>query len=98
MLIDRKTWLTGIAAVLAGVSGALWPSASMAAPQGWECSYSVTPLGGRFTSTIFYSCSGRNLPETRARARSQCNSLPFCVTGACIPLNHSPRGGCRREG
>ena len=67
-----------------------------AAPQGWKCSYGITPpyLRG---SKIYYSCFGKNLNETRARARAQCSRLNDCETGACIPLNYTPRPSCGRD-
>ena len=70
-----------------------------AAPKGWKCDYSVSPIGfGPFgdTQTYFYSCYGRNLSETRARARGRCSRLPSCNTGACVPLNYTPRQSCDR--
>jgi hypothetical protein len=68
---------------------------AQAAPQGWKCSYGITPpyLRG---SKIYYSCFGKDLTETRARARVQCRRLNDCETGACIPLNFTPRRSCGR--
>jgi hypothetical protein len=66
---------------------ALLHGGAQAAPEGWKCSYGTTPpyLRG---SKIYYSCSGKSLSETRARARAQCRRLDDCEVGACIPLDY----------
>ena len=75
---------------------ALLHGGAQAAPEGWKCSYGITPpyLRG---SKIYYSCSGKSLTETRARAQAQCRRLNDCEVGACIPLNYAPRPSCGRD-
>lgn len=69
---------------------------ALASPKGWECSYAIDPYR-RTMSKIYYSCSGASLTETRARARWQCRRLNNCITGACLPLDFTPRRTCGRE-
>ena len=71
-----------------------------AAPKGWRCGYAVTPIVGPFFNDrgpFYYACFGKSLSETRARARADCRRRPSCVTGACLPLDFTPRSTCGRE-
>ena len=74
---------------------------AQAAPRGWKCEYSVTPIGigpyRRYSRNYLYACYGRSLRKTRARARRRCRRLASCVTGACFPLDFRPRRRCERE-
>jgi len=70
-------------------------ASAQASPRGWQCSYSIAPRLNR--SPIYFACFGRSLKETRARARADCNRRASCNTGACLPLNYTPRQTCGRE-
>lgn len=71
-----------------------------AAPKGWKCSYSVTPIVGPLfydAGPYYYACYGRSLRATRARARADCRRRSSCETGACIPLSFFPGRYCERD-
>ena len=68
---------------------------AQAAPKGWKCSYAIAPVRNR--APIYYACYGKSLSETRARARAECRRLNSCDTGACLPLEFTPRRTCGRE-
>lgn len=99
MMQFRFNALAAIAASLLTV--ALLQGDAQAAPRGWKCDYSVTPLGvgpyRRYSRTYYYACYGARLRETRARARYRCRRLYACVTGPCLPLNFTPSRYCQRE-
>ena len=95
---SRSTLLAIAGAAM--VAGVLLHSGAQAAPRGWKCDFSERSSGigpyGR-SRTYFYSCYGRSLRETRARARRYCRRLFSCVTGACLPLDFTPRRTCGRD-
>ena len=73
---------------------------AQAAPKGWQCGYSVLPIVGSFfrdTGPYYYACYGRSLKEARALARADCRRRHSCQTGACLPLDYTPRKSCERE-
>jgi hypothetical protein len=94
----RSPLLAAGAAVLAM---AIPHGGAQAAPKGWQCGYSVTPIvGGPFLSDsgpYYFACYGRSLKETRARARADCRRRRSCQTGACLPLDFTPGRTCDRE-
>jgi hypothetical protein len=82
------------------VSVSLAQTSAEARPRGWQCGYKVIPIAGPLfyeTGPYYYACYGRNLKETRARARATCRRLANCMTGACLPLDYAPRRSCQRE-
>lgn len=93
----QSRWLTVAAALLATT---LLHTGAEAQPRGWQCNYKVTPIVGlrRYDfGPYYYACYGRNLAETRARARARCSQMSSCDTGACLPLNYTPDRMCQRE-
>jgi hypothetical protein len=68
---------------------------AQAAPKGWQCGDAVNPRG--IYSPIYFTCYGKSLSETKARARAECRRLSSCVTNACLPLDFTPRMKCERD-
>lgn len=68
---------------------------SAQAAAGWRCEYAIETFG-RNSRELVFSCYGKNLSDTRARARSRCRGLPRCQPGACLPINYSPRSSYER--
>lgn len=101
MRVPSRRLIFGGALMCALVLALLTPRSAVAEPKGWKCSYKVEPLsGGPFmldTGPYYYACFGRNLRETRARARARCRELPWCTTGACLPLDFTPRSSCEQD-
>lgn len=93
--------ILAMAAFAALLAGLFLPSGAEAKLRGWKCSYSDHPLHigpARYRrGPYFYACYGLSLRETRARARARCRRLSSCNTGACLPLDHTPRRVCGRE-
>lgn len=67
---------------------------AQAGPKGWSCQYRILE-GPRLTPRL-YNCYGRSLNSTRARAKARCSGNPYCIPGACWPLDHAPRNSCER--
>lgn len=80
------------------VGSFLTASHAQANPRGWKCDFSRLTVGYRRYGgrQITYSCYGRTLRGTRARARRACRGIHGCVTGACVPLDYRPRPYCER--
>ena len=90
----------GGSALFAALVTLLGEGGAEAAPKGWKCSYKITPIRGPFfydTGPYYYACYGPALRETRARARARCSRLSRCTTGACLPLEYTPRRTCERD-
>lgn len=90
-------WLVAVGAAMVVMSVT---QTADAGPRGWKCSYKIVPIVGPFfydTGPYYYACYGRRLRETRARARARCRRLANCTTGACLPLDYTPRRSCERD-
>lgn len=88
------------AAGVAMIAMTVAQAGAQAAPKGWKCSYKVEPIAGPFlrdTGPYYYACYGPSLNETRAQARARCGRLANCTTGACLPLDYTPRRECGRD-
>ncbi len=100
MRVKRGQRTVGALALAAVFAALLGQGSAEAAPKGWKCSYKIVPIAGPFfrdTGPYYYACFGRDLRETRARARARCRQLPSCSTGACLPLEYTPRSSCERD-
>jgi hypothetical protein len=67
---------------------------AQAGPKGWSCQFRILE-GPRLTPRL-YNCYGRSLNSTRARAKARCAGIPYCIPGACWPLDNTPRNWCER--
>ena len=67
---------------------------AQAGPKGWSCQYRILE-GPRLTPRL-YNCYGRSLNSTRAQAKARCSGNPYCIPGACWPLDYAPRNSCER--
>mgnify|MGYP001818685012 CR=1 FL=1 len=100
MRVKRGKLSVGALALAAVFAALLGQGRAEAAPKGWKCSYKIVPIAGPFfrdTGPSYYACFGRDLRETRARARARCRQLPSSSTGACLPLEYTPRSSCERD-
>jgi hypothetical protein len=68
---------------------------AQAAPKGWQCGYAVQPRP--IYSPVYFTCYGKSLSETKARARAKCRRLVSCVANACLPLDFTLRRKCERD-
>jgi hypothetical protein len=68
---------------------------AQAAPKGWQCGYASQPRP--IYSPVYFTCYGKSLSETKARARAECRRLSSCEASACLPLDSTPRRRCERE-
>ena len=80
---------------IAGAAMLAMTISAQASPRGWQCGYAVNPRG--IYLPIYFTCYGKNLRETKARARAECRRLPSCLPSACLPLDYTPRRTCGRD-